>query len=116
MLPACAATEDMLMMRPQWRARIPGSTACVTRKHDVRLDAIMSFQLSSVICSMDWIRILPALFTRISIGPSCDSAARTSSRHVSRARNISLDGSGASSQLFEFRAPRSRHHRGARDN
>ena len=27
----------MLMMRPHRRARIPGSTACVTRKHDFRL-------------------------------------------------------------------------------
>ena len=43
----------------------------------------MSFQLSSVICSMDWIRILPALFTRISIGPSCALGGAHQLRHVS---------------------------------
>src|SRR5688500_4330373 len=52
MLPACAATDVRLMMRPHFRARIPGSTACVIRNTDERLTWMISFQLASVIWSM----------------------------------------------------------------
>ena len=39
-------------MRPHFRARIPGSTACVIRNTDERLTWMISFQLASDICSM----------------------------------------------------------------
>ena len=89
--PICAATELRLMIRPRPRLRMSGSRACVTRKHDLRSPLMISSQSASVISSSFCGRAMPALFTRMSIGPS---AARTSPArplHVGSDRDIRRD-------------------------
>ena len=65
-------------MRPHLRARMPGSTACVTRKHDFRFATITSSQSRSLISSIGCGREIPALFTRMSTAPTFSSLSRTS--------------------------------------
>ena len=61
-------------MRPHFFARIPGSTACVQRKADFKLTAIVTSKSLSVRSSMPRTIARPALLTRMSIGPSADAA------------------------------------------
>jgi hypothetical protein len=67
--PPCAATEEMLIMRPHRRARIAGGAACVTRKQEVRFPARDLFQSASVTFSIFRTVERPALFTSMSIDP-----------------------------------------------
>ena len=64
-------------MRPQPRARMPFHAACVHRKTDLRLVAIVKSKSASVISSMEWRIATPALLTRMSIGPSAFSTLAT---------------------------------------
>ena len=49
--PTWAAVEEMLMIRPQWAARIAGSTAWDTKNADFRFTSISSSQSASVTSS-----------------------------------------------------------------
>jgi hypothetical protein len=52
------------------RCRIPGRAAWVTRNIDLRLTVRISSQSRSVISRSGWGRLMPALFTRMSMPPS----------------------------------------------
>ena len=79
------------MMRPR-RCRIIGfSTACVSANAAVRLVASTASQSSRFIRSINWSRVIPALFTRMSIRPCRSSVAgheprRCAPRRSRRAR------------------------------
>jgi hypothetical protein len=60
----------MKMMRPHRRARIPGSTAWVTRNAEVRLAFTVSFQSVSVTASIGRGAATPALLMTMSMPPS----------------------------------------------
>ena len=51
---------------------------------------------------MAWIRIFPALFTRISMGPSCDSTARANCVTSAARETSAWMADGAASQLLNF--------------
>ena len=60
-----AAPEEILIMRPQPRSRIPVKTACVQRKAALTLIAIAQSKSSSVSSSRLSRNATPALLTRI---------------------------------------------------
>ena len=64
-------------MRPHFRVRIIGSTACVQRNADLRLTVMVRSKSSSVRSSTPLTIAIPALLTRMSIEPSSDSARST---------------------------------------
>jgi hypothetical protein len=70
-------TEAMLTMRPQPRARIAGSAAFMAWKAADRLIAMMASQRSAGKLSIAQVCWMPALLTRMSIGPSARVAAST---------------------------------------
>src|SRR5260370_6565199 len=65
------------------RVRSPGSAAWVTWKAELRLTRIVSSQSSAVIWSNDLTGLMPALLTRMPIGPSWLSVSRTSAAAAS---------------------------------
>src|SRR3989338_3509478 len=81
----------MLTIRPHPRAIIAGATARAHRNIDVRLVARIVSQSASVTSSVFCCMVMPALFTRTSIGPSpaatAPVAAAMSSARVTSSRN-----------------------------
>src|ERR1700730_4449368 len=75
--------DDMMMIRPHLRVRSPGSAAWVTEKAELRLTRIISSQSSAVIWSSGLTGLMPALLTRMPIGPSWLSVSRTSAAAAS---------------------------------
>ena len=71
--------EPMFTIRPQPRCRMPGNVALAVLKQPPRFTSITSFQASNVIFSSVPSRVIPALFTTTSIGPSSASMAATPS-------------------------------------
>src|SRR3546814_1598754 len=60
----------MLTMRPQPRSTMPGKVAFAMLKQPPRLMRITSFQSSKLIRARVPSRVMPALFTTMSIGPT----------------------------------------------
>ena len=73
----------MLMMRPQLRRFISGSTALIAWKLDDRLMAMIASHRSSGNASTGAVCWMPALFTRMSAEPSVATAACTIARTCS---------------------------------
>ena len=69
--------EPTLMILPRPRAIMPGTTARAQRNIEVRLVARTVSHSSSVTSSDGLSRVMPALLTRMSMGPSADSASFT---------------------------------------
>ena len=64
-------------MRPHFLALIIGKTACVHRKTDFRLVAIVRSKSASERSSMPRVIAIPALLIRMSIVPNSDFAVST---------------------------------------
>jgi hypothetical protein len=75
--PFCPLIELIWMMRPHLRARMPSITGRVTLKQESRLVQITSRHCSGDILWKVVSRVMPALLTRISTGPSWRSTSRT---------------------------------------
>src|SRR6266404_9676540 len=69
--------EAVLMMRPHWRAFMPGTTARMLWNADERLMAIIWSHFSTGNSSIGATCWMPALFTRMSTDPSVVSAVLT---------------------------------------
>jgi hypothetical protein len=65
-----ALTEEMLMMRPQPRSTMPSMTCRVTLNTLFRFVLMTAFQSPSVMRLKTESRVMPALLTRMSIGPT----------------------------------------------
>src|SRR6185312_6745399 len=70
-------TEAMEMMRPLRAFIMPRSTALDRRYTELRLVSRIRFQSSSRMRSRSWSRVMPALFTRMEIGPNSLPTAST---------------------------------------
>ena len=75
-------------MRPHRRSFIGPTSARVSAMHELRLSSTSRSQSSSVICSVGWGVLLPALLTRMSTLPIAASALSASCRTCSRTRHI----------------------------
>ena len=69
--------EPMLMILPRPRAIMPGATARAQRNIDVRFVASTVSHSSSLTSTVFFSRMMPALLTRMSMGPSAFSASFT---------------------------------------
>ena len=76
------------MMRPHLRARMPSITGRVTLKQESRLVQMTSRHCSELILWKVVSRVMPALLTRMSTGPSCASTARTIASASSAAGDV----------------------------
>src|SRR3954451_1294538 len=72
----------MFTTRPQPRSTIPGSTARVVRRPPLKLMSITRSQNASSVSRNGLASSQPALFTRMSTGPTCSTAAATDSESV----------------------------------
>ena len=90
-------------MRPHLRARIAGSTACVHRNADFRLTAMVRSKSSSVRSSTPRTIAMPALLTRISIGPSARGDLPDHFGNGRGLRDIGRDRDGATAVRLMFR-------------
>ena len=70
--------EAMLMIRPQPRPIIGSSTALVQWNTESRFVWMTSSHSDALILRMLRSRLIPALFTRMSTGPSCFAACSRS--------------------------------------
>ncbi|MNC86082.1 hypothetical protein D3C83_17140 [compost metagenome] len=70
--PFCPFTEDTLITRPQARSTMPSITCLVMLKQESRLVRITASQSDLDIFLNVMSRVMPALFTRMSIGPHSD--------------------------------------------
>ena len=67
------------MILPRFRAIMPLATVRPTMKRLVRLVRITSSNVSSLISTSGWRRWMPALLTRMSIGPTSPRSCATAS-------------------------------------
>ena len=72
----------MLTILPRERAIIPRATACVTKNTESRLVAMISRQSASAKSTIGARLVMPALFTRMSIGPMSFSICATDASTV----------------------------------
>jgi hypothetical protein len=68
-----AFTDEMLMMRPQPRSHMPSTTWRVTLNTLFKLVLMTAIQSASVMRLNTESRVMPALFTRMSTGPTTDA-------------------------------------------
>jgi hypothetical protein len=88
--PAWPLIEPILTIRPYLRSFMPAHTAFAMLKQPPRLTSITSSQAARSIRFIVPSRVIPALLTRISTGPSSLSTCATPARQASRSATSHL--------------------------
>src|SRR4051794_4464971 len=102
------APDEMFTMRPYPRAFIPGTTARVQRKVDLRFASTTACQSSSATSSSGrptWPTTPPALFTRMSTRPTEATNASTAARSVTSTVSLSQPWTAAAHSASERAIP-----------